>query len=146
VFGITIHANTTLLIEVSAKIEITGNAEYYDLTYIVGSARTFYGDTHQRVMVNIIEYVPLLGKQFYPEPHLVVNTNGIVTCATWDFQIREFEYDSIITSLHIWQHSPGTLPKPTTTTTSEEIPSLIGFGAVLAVGVIITLVLYAKKE
>lgn len=150
VFGTTIQANTTILVGVTAWGEIEEYANYCHLDYIVGSARTFFGDTHQRITVNIIEYVPFLGRQFYPESHLTICTDDLVITATWDFQISEFESDAVSITLQSSEHTPWTIPIPTTTNPGfpDDYPNYVPIGiiAVSVIGLIAIIVLCTVKR
>jgi len=66
------------------------NTAYYgSFTYIVASASTFLGETHQTVEIFVVEEEPFLSYTFIPEDYLVETSNESGTIATWDFIIDE---------------------------------------------------------
>lgn len=150
VFDTTITANTSIQLEVYAHGEMSLSSNYCELEYIVGSARTFIGDTHEKIIINVVEHVPFLNKDFYPESHLVVYTDGNVTTAAWEFQISEFESDSVMAVFDIEYLAPPPLPSPSTSTTGvpSDYPNYIPLGAIAVslIGVIAIIVIWRLKR
>ena len=101
VFEVELTCNISTLISVDVLIWDFPWSNYIDFHYIVGTARTFDSDTHQRIHVKVIENEPLNSLYFYPNASLSVEKNGANTDAYWDFYIRDFEYDEVRFSAYV---------------------------------------------
>ena len=95
IFNIELIANTTLVLNTISNLTFNLDMVRFDYHYIVGSARTFEGHTLEQVHINLVEEVPFLSKSFYPDEHLELSENGIVTDAVWDFNITEFSSNTV---------------------------------------------------
>jgi hypothetical protein len=130
VFNLELMANTTLVFTiVSDSVFLLTNINVFQYRYIVGSARTFEGDTHEKVHLHIIEETPFLELVLYPNETLILTQDGIVTDATWEFDISEFTLDCIYLNAQV-------RPSPTT---------FIDFGWTLIIGgIFVILFLFIK--
>jgi hypothetical protein len=97
VFDIELIANTTLVFTiVSDSIYILTDTDLFQYFYIVGSARTFVGDTHERIHLRIIEHATFLEKEFHPNETLTVSQDGVLSEAIWEFNMSQFTHDAIM--------------------------------------------------
>jgi len=107
-FELELIANTTLVFTVASdSVFVLTNINVFQYHYIVGSARTFQGDTHEKVHLHLIEESPFLDVEFFPNETLILTQDGIVTDAIWEFDISEFSLDCIVLNAQVRQ-SPNT--------------------------------------
>jgi hypothetical protein len=99
VFNIELQANSTSIISVtSSTSQVWSYVNWVGYNYIVASARTFEGDTHEVVHMELIEESPFLNVSFWPNSCLTLTKEGIQTDAIWDFNVSEFQDDTV--SMH----------------------------------------------
>ncbi|RDE15053.1 MAG: hypothetical protein C4K48_05085 [Candidatus Thorarchaeota archaeon] len=97
VFDLELTANTTLIFTVvSDSVYILTDIDLFQYYYIVGSARTFIGDTHEKIHLRLIEHAAFLETEFSPNETLTVSQDGIITEAIWEFNISQFTQDVIV--------------------------------------------------
>ncbi len=109
-------------------------------SYIVGSATTFLGQTHQTVEILLVEEEPFLGYSFFPEDFLVESSNETGTVATWDFIIDD---STNITSVGISFSNgvySGNIPPPPIPIPEPILLNLLVFSLI-----VIALVLFCRK-
>ena len=111
-FEIGLDANSTIFIHVLSNyiftldhMAIAEGRDHWEYQYIFGSARTFDGDTLQRIHVHVVEVEPFSSKSFEPEECLTLTVDGIRTDAIWEFNVSsmegnyiEFSFDTPFTS------------------------------------------------
>lgn len=129
-FTFEIQANVTYLVDVETKASPLMSYNYGHFTYIVGSAMTFSGVTHQTVELFVDDDVGFESFTFSPNQHLIVSNNDSGSLATWDFIVDDtlnFSSVGIAFTFNEYHHS------------RPPDPSQIA-AAVLAVAVLILLV------
>ncbi len=111
-FEISLDANSTIFIHVLSNyiftldhIATAEGRDHWEYQYIFGSARTFDGDTLQRIHIHVVEVEPFSSKSFEPEEYLTLTVDGIRTDAIWEFNVSsmegnyiEFSFDTPFTS------------------------------------------------
>ncbi len=131
VFDLELMANTTLIFTVvSDSVHILTNTDLFQYYYIVGSARTFIGDTHEKIHLRIIEHAAFLETEFHPDETLTVSQDGILTEAIWEFNISQFTEDVIVFNGRI-RYSQG---------------GFVDTGCILVVGAAVIIVIGAKAR
>lgn len=99
VFDIELIANTTMVFSTQSEVAFDSNMDRFEYSYIVGSARTFEGDTSERVHMRVFEEQLFSSKSFYPNESLSVVENGtmnaFISDAIWDFNIYEFSSEVV---------------------------------------------------
>jgi hypothetical protein len=106
IFDIELQANVTKDITVISTTSQDLNVNSIEYTYIIASARTFEGDTHETVQIQLIENTPFLGFQFSPDINLNITTDGICTNAIWDFNVSEFGDVSVRLHAEVNEYQP----------------------------------------
>ncbi|MHA1136270.1 MAG: hypothetical protein ACTSSE_07270 [Candidatus Thorarchaeota archaeon] len=86
-FSSEMIANHTYEVKVKTNVYPLITAHSGGFSYIVGSATTFLGQTHQKVEILLVEEEPFDGYVFFPDQHLVESSNESGTVASWDFII-----------------------------------------------------------
>jgi hypothetical protein len=106
-FNVSLTANTTSTLQVDSHYTFSIEAtDYWEYRYIFGSARSFEGDTTETIHMHLVEQTPFLSTGFYPEDHLEVTQDGIVTDAIWDFNVSSMEDDEVRFTATVRQTSP----------------------------------------
>jgi len=114
-FEISLDANSTIFIHVLSNyiftldhIATAEGRDHWEYQYIFGSARTFDGDTLQRIHIHVVEIELFSSKSFEPEEYLTLTVDGIRTDAIWEFNVSsmegnyiEFSFDTPFTSTTI---------------------------------------------
>ena len=108
VFNMELLANSTTIISAisntSQELSVNGVAYHYT----IASARTFEGNTHEIVHMQLIEETSFLSVQFSPDSHLTLLEEGIQTDAIWDFNVSEFGFDTVCMSAMVsYYHGSG---------------------------------------
>lgn len=127
-FEISLDANSTIFIHVLLNyiftldhIATAEGRDHWEYQYIFGSARTFDGDTLQRIHIHVVEVKPFSSKSFEPQDYLTLTEDGNITDAIWEFNVSSMEGNYI-------QFSFDT---PLTSTTSTIYDFRMSFGVVL---------------
>ena len=95
-FNISLLANTTMNLQVHASYAFTLGSEIgWEYHYIFGSARSFEGDTWEKIHIHLVEETPFLGTSFNPTDYLELTQNGIVTDAIWEFNVSSIESNNV---------------------------------------------------
>lgn len=122
------------------------NAHDGNFRYVVGSAETFSGETHQTVKIIVDHGVAYEELTFLPETYLVESMNASGRYAVWEFSIFEsapISYVGFDVKIANYTQSHSPLPRPSTTT-PNEIHSLVSNGLLLfiavSIGVVILLI------
>ena len=128
-FEISLDANSTILIHVLSNyiftldhIATAEGRDNWEYQYIFGSARTFDGDTLQRIHIHLVEVEPLFSKSFEPEEYLTLTEDGNRTDAIWEFNVSSIEENYIRFSFD----TPFTSTPTTITTTTNDIGNTTG--------------------
>jgi len=96
VFNIELQANSTSIVSVtSSTSQGWSYVNWVGYNYVVASARTFEGDTHEVVHMQLIEESPFLNVSFWPNSCLTLTKEGTQTDAIWDFNVSEFQDDTV---------------------------------------------------
>jgi len=95
VFDIELFSNTTQVLTVTTSAEYELNVDLFEYYYFVSSARTFEGNTHERIHMQLTEESQFLSKNFYPNESLSITENGLISDAVWEFNISEFSQDAV---------------------------------------------------
>jgi hypothetical protein len=111
VFNVKLFEDVPINVTVSSIVINPATSYQFILSYTVGSARTFDGDTHQRVHARIIEEKPLIDLNYWPLEFLENTTDNGTTDLTWDFNISEFALNEVTFSCTLVQYS-GISPPP----------------------------------
>ncbi len=121
-FEIGLDANSTIFIHVLSNyiftldhITTAEGWDHWEYQYIFGSARTFDGDTLQRIHIHVVEVESFSSKSFEPEEYLTLTVDGIRTDAIWEFNVSsmevnyiEFSFDTPFTSTTITTNTNST--------------------------------------
>lgn len=95
VFDVELVEAVPINVTVASTVINPASSHSFTFTYTVGSARTFDGDTHQRVHARIIEEKPLISLSCWPIEFLENTTENGTTDLTWDFNISEFSLNEV---------------------------------------------------
>jgi hypothetical protein len=96
VFNLEMQANLTANLTVfSSQAYSCLYVNQFVYSYIIASARTFEGNTHEIVHMKLVETVPFLNVSFLPDSYLTLIKNGIQSDAVWDFNVSEFGDNSV---------------------------------------------------
>lgn len=98
--NLTTEANSTHLIDVDTSFNTLSNAYDFDMRYIVGTARSWKGNTHETVRISIKNEADILSYSFYPNGHLQQTGDNETAEATWEFDIADFESNSVVFTVH----------------------------------------------
>ncbi len=152
IFNANLIANATTSINVSINATGFRLGNYFELKYIVGSARTFDSDTHQRIQMKIMESTPVIDMQYYPEDYLSIEIEGNETYLTWDFMLSKFQHNYVYARYYVYTKS-YTYPTNASTTTSTVTnyfsfdPELIGVvGGIAGITMVIFAVFLAMHK
>ncbi|MCK4484768.1 MAG: hypothetical protein KAU89_08080 [Candidatus Thorarchaeota archaeon] len=113
--NLTAGNNTNYCIDVETSFTIISTAFDFRLEYIVGTARSWDGNTHEIVRMNIRNEAEILGYGFFPDINLVSEGDNESGQAIWEFDISEFEYDRVYFTVNQKKHPDGhrvVLPTP----------------------------------
>ncbi|MFX1484176.1 MAG: hypothetical protein ACFFCP_13430 [Promethearchaeota archaeon] len=88
-FTFKMQANATYLVSVETRASPLMSYNYGHFSYIVGSATTFSGETHQTVEMFVDDDVGFESFTFSPNQHLIESTNESGKMAVWDFVIDD---------------------------------------------------------
>lgn len=95
-FETNLIANQTMTMQVFSEATfIMSEATYWLYNYIFGSARTFDGDTWERIHIHLVENTPFFGTSFSPDEHLDETKDGIVTDAIWEFNVSSMDVNKV---------------------------------------------------
>jgi len=101
-FDVSLTANTSLVLRVDSHFAFTIRDElYWDYNYIFGSARSFEGDTWETIHIHLVEQTPFIATVFEPDDYLSLTRNGIITDATWAFNVSNIDLNMITMRGHI---------------------------------------------
>lgn len=115
VFNISYQAGELHVLKVNKTMLMWGGDVFY-FNYIVGTARSWIGNTHEIVKMHLYNYSSLLSYSFSSETWLNVTKHDNFVNATWDFTINEF--DSNFIEFYA-KHSVWKPPQTTSQTTSS---------------------------
>ncbi len=145
--------------ESTTQIEVTHQGEYeylgneFIFNYIVGSACSFSGETHQTVHMQLEEETPFLDVTFLPTKNLTIWEADSKTHALWDFVVQGSNINEVsmraIASTYV---GGGTGPTPSDTFTTSSftdnelllLQSLLG-GMMVGVGCL-TILWFSRKS
>lgn len=94
-FNVELLGNTTCIIHVSHQDTFSSNGHEFWYNYIVESARSFCGNTHQTVYMKLVEEEPFLESEFFPNTSLTQWHDNNTTHATWDFIVQESNIEQV---------------------------------------------------
>ncbi len=111
-FEVSLTANTTTFFHVLSNYIFTidhiatlEGRDHWEYQYIFGSARTFDGDTLQRIHIHLVEVEPFSSKSFEPEEYLTLTESRNISDAIWEFNVssmegnyNQFSFDTPFTS------------------------------------------------
>jgi len=103
-FNLTARNNTNYCIDVETSFTIISTAFDFTLEYIVGTARSWDGNTHEIVRMNIRNEAEILGYRFFPDINLVSEGDNESGQAIWEFDINEFEYNRVYFTVNQKKH------------------------------------------
>lgn len=103
-FDIELTANTTLVLSTVSGSIFSTSMDRFSYEYIVGSARTFEGNTIEQVQMHVVEEVPFLSKSFGPNESLTITENGIETDATWNLNMTEFSLNKVVFGADVYTY------------------------------------------
>jgi hypothetical protein len=137
--------NTTLLEDQTTllKVEITftvdvenGYFNAYSLQYVVGSARSFAGNTHQTINVRIEDDYLFSDIRFFPDHHLENSTQGNIIRATWDFHIQDFPENTVVITCEHRPYQGGLPPDPIPDVIRDNllVVGLIAVSVIIGIG------------
>ena len=115
VFNVSYQAGELHVLKVNKTMRMWGGEVFY-FNYIVGSARSWIGNTHEIVKMHLHNYSSLLKYSFSPDTCLNVTKNESFVNATWEFTINEF--DSNLLEFYA-KHYAWTPPQTTSQSTSS---------------------------
>ena len=95
-------ANTTMVLSTVSGEIFHYKMDFLSYDYIVGSALTFEGHTMERIHMRVIEELPFLSHNFYPNESLTISTHDVVTDAIWDLNISEFSSGFVRFNAKAW--------------------------------------------
>jgi hypothetical protein len=111
VFSLEMQANLTAnLIVASSQVYSSSYINEFVYSYVIASARTFEGNTHEIVHMNLVETVPFLNVSFLPDSYLTLTKNGMQSDAIWDLNVSEFGDNSVQMFAVIREYQGG--PRP----------------------------------
>jgi len=106
-FDVSLTANTTVVLRVDSHFAFTIRENlYWDYNYIFGSARSFEGDTWETIHIHLVEQTPFIATVFEPDDYLSLTRNGIITDATWEFNVSSINLNMITMRGHINFENP----------------------------------------
>lgn len=95
-FEVNLVANQTMTMHVFSENTFTLDfAAYWHYNYIFGSARTFNGDTWERIHIHLVENTPFIRTSFSPNEHLTETHDGIITDAIWEFNVSSMDVNKV---------------------------------------------------
>ena len=132
-FNVSFQADVKHTLKVnSAFTQIADDVEYFDVSYICGTAVSFMGSTRETITIVVNDSVPLSYIGFNPSTNLTVTNESEYTVAAWDL-VYPAEYWPVydpVESVHavlkpFENETLSTTPNVTITTTPEETPVTI---------------------
>jgi hypothetical protein len=113
-FNLEMQADATYLISVETWAYPLETNHYGSFDYIVGSATTFAGETHQTVEILVEEEIQFQDTSFFPDEYLVESTNESGSIANWDFIIDDMtNISSVGVQFTVSEYNPLPYPRPT---------------------------------
>ena len=103
-FSFTVENYTNYCIDVKASFTIISTAFDFELEYVVGTARSWDGNTHETVRMDIQNEAEILGYDFFPDINLASEGDNESGQAIWEFDISEFEYDHVFCIVNQKKH------------------------------------------
>jgi hypothetical protein len=139
VFGYEMQFDETYVIRVTTSAVPIVSHNYVSFDYIVASAKTFQGQTHQTVEMHVIEKKSFVDFSFYPDDFLTESTNGTGTTALWDLVINQ---STNINQVGFY----ATIQKYVPYRPTPEIIALILWSSVLVVSLSVVIMVRVRKR
>jgi hypothetical protein len=98
VFDVILDGQNSMEIGVSRQLKYGYLGNEFQFEYIVASARSFNGSTHQIVKIAVDDEPDFLSITFSPEAYLAEWTSGGTRSARWDFTVQKTTIDSVSVS------------------------------------------------
>lgn len=96
VFNASFQGGEPVHISIKTHHSLNDIVHEYSFDYIVGSARSFDGQTHQIVHMQLNETEPFLSVDFIPQEYLTLWTDAdSLSHALWDFVVQETEINHV---------------------------------------------------
>ena len=107
-FNYEMQVGNSYDIRVTTSANPMTSRHYASFSYIIGSAKTFQGQTHQTVEIHVVEEKKFYSFAFHPEEFLTESTNSSGTTAVWDLVIdQETNISQVGFSATINQYRPA---------------------------------------
>ncbi len=104
VFDVSLDGQNSTEIDVSRQLKYGYLGNEFQFQYIVASARSFNGSTHEIVKITVDDEPDFLSVTFSPEAYLAEWTSGDTRCARWDFTVQETTIDSVSVSCGVSEY------------------------------------------
>jgi len=96
IFSLEMPPNSTLVVSVEADITLHSNAHNFTFAYCIGSARSWDGNTHQVIQMDLTNHANLLEHGFEPENYEDLMVENETETIRWEFLISELD-DNYVT-------------------------------------------------
>ncbi|MGQ4911092.1 MAG: hypothetical protein ACP6KW_02895 [Candidatus Thorarchaeota archaeon] len=144
VFSVDLQADVPTVIHVRTQAAEHVYSTYFDIRYTFGTARSFNGDTHQKITAQIIENIPFVSSDFEPEEGLDIVTTSNSTTLDWDFNVSQMTVDEIWMHFGLVEYAPPPPPNPSPTEDATHLMQVFVIGSIL--GVVALMVILAKSR
>jgi hypothetical protein len=145
-FNLELEQHVPIYIRIESTAAGYVLANWLDIEYIFGSAKSFNGDTQQRIEATITENQPFYDSYYYPPDHLSVTKIGNTTTVGWEFNVSAMEFDEVRLSFYVNEYQSN-LPTTTSTSTTSKTTTKSNQGnlsvALAAIGCLAVIVLAA---
>ncbi|MCF2138358.1 MAG: hypothetical protein K9W43_14090 [Candidatus Thorarchaeota archaeon] len=140
VFSTAVSSNTTYLVDVDSDFELNSTENQFYFDYVVGTAKSWSGNTHETVRMRVTNLTQFESCSFYPSTGLEINKiDNNTHLAIWDFNISSFEGD--VVAFQVEQRRPeyhGMYPP-------EPAPLLVAIVLLVIFAPIIALAVYLRR-
>ena len=104
VFDVSLDGQNSTEIDVSRQLKYGYLGNEFCFEYLVASARSFNGSTHQIVEITVDDEPDFLNVTFSPRGFLAEWTSGDTQCARWDFTVQETTIDRVSVSCTVSEY------------------------------------------
>ncbi|MFX0107853.1 MAG: hypothetical protein ACFE7R_06200, partial [Candidatus Hodarchaeota archaeon] len=134
VFNVSLVANVSSVLSVNLETTLVSIANEFHFQYVVGSARTWNGTGHEKIIIEVDDRIPFLHYDFMPNENLTLDLEQNYYKGTWEF------YDYSFTFNHVGFYATQFM----STGSDDDLTPLLY--ATVFVGIIVFVVVVIRKK
>lgn len=136
VFEVALQQHEPTMLDVWMDLTVISNGPGFVFRYYIGTARTWIGNTIERVQITVEDHVPFLDYYFYPTTNLTKTATASTLSGSWSFDTNSFDDDSVEFGCQQFDATPPYYVGYPVTILDYALPSIL---AVL-IGVVVILI------